>query len=122
MTTPPASVAFPTRNSHQGGLLLGMLVIVGLGILVRPTEMPLLLALRRHRVAGDLERLIDTPGAFRVTTAGVLYLQMPVTRDPWGSPYEIRPVAEGRIQVLSLGPDRCEGTPDDIRREVDLGR
>ena len=34
--------------------------------------------------------------------------------DPWDTPYQIR-CADEDIYVLSYGPDKKEGTPDDIR-------
>jgi general secretion pathway protein G len=34
--------------------------------------------------------------------------------DPWDTPYQIRCV-DDEIYVLSFGPDKKEGTPDDIR-------
>ena len=35
--------------------------------------------------------------------------------DPWGTPYRIVCEGDGEIAVLSSGPDRKEGTADDLR-------
>ncbi|WP_437937853.1 prepilin-type N-terminal cleavage/methylation domain-containing protein [Sorangium sp. So ce341] len=36
------------------------------------------------------------------------------TDDPWGQPYRIK-CEEGEVRVFSVGKDKKEGTPDDIR-------
>lgn len=115
-----ARTAARTARGH-GRLLLGTGIMVLLGVLVSaggfaPT-------LRRWRAAAELERLADAAVAWRVALDGTRYLELPETRDPWGSPYQIRSVdgaRPGRICVLSLGPDRREGTADDIRRELQV--
>lgn len=40
------------------------------------------------------------------------------TNDPWGDPYKIQ-CDEGETVAYSFGPDKKEGTPDDIRFPVD---
>jgi general secretion pathway protein G len=37
------------------------------------------------------------------------------TMDPWGSPYRIDCKENDEIRVTSLGKDKKEGTPDDVR-------
>jgi len=41
-------------------------------------------------------------------------IQASKTEDPWGTPYKIV-CADSEIHVVSLGADRKEGTPDDLR-------
>ena len=62
--------------------------------------------LRENRVP-TMQDLIDPPPELDG------YTEIP--KDPWLTPYELRPGNErGTWEVLSFGPDRLEGTDDDI--------
>jgi hypothetical protein len=34
--------------------------------------------------------------------------------DPWGTPYQVHPQGGNGVQIISAGPDKIFGTPDDI--------
>jgi type II secretion system protein G len=36
-------------------------------------------------------------------------------KDPWGTPYVYEPVSNARPVILSCGPDKLRGTPDDLK-------
>ena len=38
-----------------------------------------------------------------------------VPKDPWGTPYELRPTEGAKFEIMSYGRDLIEGTEDDIR-------
>jgi hypothetical protein len=38
-----------------------------------------------------------------------------VRNDPWGNPYHLRALAEGRYEIVSSGMDGVAGTADDLR-------
>ena len=42
------------------------------------------------------------------------YLKDAIPNDPWDNPYIYRVIDANTIQIISLGPDRMEGTADDI--------
>lgn len=42
------------------------------------------------------------------------YLKDAIPLDPWDSPYIYRLIDANTVQVISVGPDKMEGTADDI--------
>src|SRR5262249_10247781 len=40
-------------------------------------------------------------------------------KDPWGQSYLLK-CDNGEVQIISMGPDRLLGTPDDIRTDPEL--
>lgn len=40
-------------------------------------------------------------------------------KDPWGSPYSYKKIDDSNFEIISLGPDKTEGTEDDIKRTPD---
>lgn len=63
----------------------------------------------QHRdLPGRLEQLIETDAG----TGEALLEALPP--DPWGSPYEYERLSATRFRILSLGPDRIQGTEDDL--------
>lgn len=46
-------------------------------------------------------------------TDWVKMLDKPISKDPWGSPYEYKPNGS-EFELKSIGPDRQSGTADDI--------
>ena len=49
------------------------------------------------------------------------YMNKKDTKDPWGTPFkmlcaeQLPPSVKSGIAVMSFGPDKAEGTPDDIK-------
>ncbi|GIW92303.1 MAG: type II secretion system protein GspG [Pirellulaceae bacterium] len=42
------------------------------------------------------------------------YMKDPIPNDPWDNPYVYRILDADTVQIISFGPDRMEGTADDI--------
>jgi len=43
------------------------------------------------------------------------YIKEEIPLDPWENPYIYTKISEDEVQIRSAGPDRVEGTPDDIQ-------
>jgi general secretion pathway protein G len=43
------------------------------------------------------------------------YMKDEIPADPWENPYKYVKVSESEIEIISFGPDRVEGTEDDVR-------
>jgi general secretion pathway protein G len=63
----------------------------------------------------NFEALQDPPNGMDAVTWGGPYLKHTFV-DPWGNPYIIGSVDQydAKIEILSSGPDRSQGTEDDI--------
>lgn len=42
------------------------------------------------------------------------YIKDEIPLDPWENPYKYVKASEEDVQIMSFGPDRIEGTPDDV--------
>ena len=69
-----------------------------------PTEQQGLTVL--HQAPSDL----SNPGRWRGP-----YMEDEIPLDPWENPYKYVLLGPDRIEIISFGPDRVEGTEDDVR-------
>lgn len=68
------------------------------------------------RNAVDQERLTGTlpSGRLWLDWLRMRYASPEASNDPWGSTYQLE-AAKDSVWILSYGPDRTRGTPDDFR-------
>ncbi|MEQ1633461.1 MAG: type II secretion system major pseudopilin GspG [Planctomycetota bacterium] len=120
--------------AHQAGFTLVeiMVVIVILGLLatmVVPNVFRMSEEAKVTKAQTDVKAIYDASLLFKMKNSKiptVEELQTPddkgqsflddnyETKDPWDQDYVIRETDRGRFEVLSMGPDRSEGTEDDI--------
>jgi general secretion pathway protein G len=43
------------------------------------------------------------------------YMKDEIPNDPWENPYKYIKHSEEKVEIISFGPDRVEGTEDDVR-------
>ena len=129
---PAVEAGMDTRHTHEAGFTLIeiMVVIAIIGLIASMVTVNVMSNLEEARLktaktsvgqihnaarmyyirqgrVPDMQALIDPPPELEGFTR--------IPRDPWDSPYVIRPgETSSSWEVLSLGPDRTESTADDI--------
>lgn len=123
------------RRTHarQDGFTLIeiMVVIVILGLLatlVVPNVLGMGEEAKRTKAQTDVKAIADAAKMFKIKNSktptmedlttedekGYAYLEDTTGLDPWDNAYVIRELDRGKFEVISWGPDKTEGTPDDI--------
>ena len=78
-----------------------------------------------RRLARSVEEFAHKHGRLPTTEEGVSAFAPPhLIHDPWGSEYRFHPPSKsrrGRFDIYSVGPDKVEGTPDDIEYKAGSG-
>ena len=62
-----------------------------------------------------LNALVASPGDLSSPTKWRgPYMKTTIPNDPWETPYKYRVISAEQVQITSAGPDKTEGTADDI--------
>ncbi len=139
MNSTPNCSSTPTRRAAanataQAGFTLIeiMVVIVILGLLatlVVPNVLSMGEEAKVTKAQTDVKAIYDAASMFKLKNGKIPSLEELTTpdekghsylddnieaKDPWGNDYFIREGEKNKFEVLSLGPDKSEGTDDDI--------
>ena len=123
----------PTAQRHaEGGFTLIeiMVVIVIIGLLatfVAPNVLGIGEDAKITKAKVDVKQIADTAKVFKLNNNRLPTIEELVTpdekgktmienltKDPWDNDYVIRELERGQFEVISWGPDKAEGTEDDI--------